>query len=124
MPRNLKESQLIAGQLLAAGKSGKEIAEAVGVSQETISRWRKEPDFELYVKDLLIEMHNAARIRLQNLVGKAVAVVEQSFSDERVTSKEKFMMAVKIIEMCGGYNTVLDREVKNLNNPLSRFGAM
>ena len=41
MSKNLNENQLLAVQLVAQGKSGKEIAKELSVTEETISRWKK-----------------------------------------------------------------------------------
>jgi transcriptional regulator with XRE-family HTH domain len=119
--QTLKENQIIAAQLLTAGKTGREVAEAVGVSEETISRWKKNCDFELYLKELMVDSHEAARTRLQNLMQKAVETMEKSIDDQSLTPKEKFTIAAKIVEMCCGYNSILQGRIHNIKNPPSIF---
>jgi len=117
--QSLKESQLLAAQLLAAGKTGREAAEAAGVTEETISRWRKNCDFDVYLKELMVDLHETARMRLQSLVQKAVLAIEASIDDPSLTAKEKFTIAVKIFEMCNGYNCALTDQVKRQNDPFN-----
>lgn len=117
MSTNLKENQLLAAQLLASGKNGKTVAEAVGVTEETISRWKKEADFKIYLMELIIENHEAAKTRLQSLIEKAVGNIETVIDDQTMPAKEKFTAAIKIIEMCGGYAECLKLRVKNMRDP-------
>jgi len=113
----LKENQLLAAQLLALGKTGREAAEAAGVTEETISRWRKNCDFDVYLKALMVDLHETARMRLQALMQKAVDAIESSIDDPSATPKEKFAIATKIIEMCNIYNHVLTEHVRRMNDP-------
>jgi transcriptional regulator with XRE-family HTH domain len=118
---NINQNQLLAAQLLAAGKSGKAVAAEVGVTEETISRWKQDTNFEIYVKKLLIEAHEAARMRLQNLVSKAVETLEKSLEDQNLPSKERFAVAVKVLEMCNMYDFKLSNRVDKLQNPFGLF---
>jgi transcriptional regulator with XRE-family HTH domain len=120
--QTLKENQLLAAQLLALGKTGREAAEVVGVTEETISRWKKTEDFELYTKELVCEAHEAASIRMQNLMEKAVLAIENAIDDQSLTPKEKFTTAAKLIEMCGNYNNLLRGRVHTIKNPPPFFG--
>lgn len=121
MSTNLKENQLLAAQLLATGKSGKMVAEAVGVTEETISRWRQDKDFKIYMMELLVEAHEAARTRLQSLVDKAVTNIEAALDEKDLPTKDKFAISVKIIELCNCYNSSLDENIKKLRSPFAEF---
>jgi transcriptional regulator with XRE-family HTH domain len=46
----MTSAQVQAANLLGAGVSREKVAETVGVSKATISRWRKSPEFEAQVK--------------------------------------------------------------------------
>lgn len=118
MSNNLKENQTLAAQLLAAGKTGRAVAAEVGVTEETISRWRQEPEFQMYLTGLVIATNEAARIRLQSLITKAVANIENSLNDETLSTKDKFVASIKVLELCNGYNWVLEEKVKyDLHRP-------
>ena len=58
MSKNLNENQLLAVQLVAQGRSGKEIAKELSVTEETISRWKKQPAFIALVNDLLGQLRD------------------------------------------------------------------
>ena len=53
MSKYLNENQLLAVQLVAQGRSGKEIAQELSITEETISRWKKQPAFIALVNALL-----------------------------------------------------------------------
>ena len=52
----LNNNQLIAVQLVAQGKTGKFISEHLNVAEETISRWRKKPEFIASVNVMLNQL--------------------------------------------------------------------
>jgi len=49
----LNNNQRIAVQLVAQGKTGKFISEHLNVAEETISRWKKKPEFIASVNGIL-----------------------------------------------------------------------
>ncbi|MDF2578241.1 MAG: Helix-turn-helix of insertion element transposase [Chlamydiales bacterium] len=53
MSKKLNESQCIAVQMLLNGYSGKAIAESLNIAAETISRWRKLPEFQVALNEEL-----------------------------------------------------------------------
>jgi hypothetical protein len=76
----LNPNQLAAATHLAAGNSGRKTAELVDVAPETISRWRKNPQFAAHFNALRAEALETDRERLRNLRGKAVDVLEELLS--------------------------------------------
>jgi|WetSurMetagenome_2_1015567.scaffolds.fasta_scaffold338607_2 hypothetical protein len=121
---NLKENQLLAAQLLATGKTGKFVAEAVGVTEETISRWKKDEDFQLYMAELLIDIHETAKVRLQGLVDRAVCNLEEVINDQNISSKDKFAASIKIIEMCNLYCNALSAKSAQIRDPYSMLSTL
>ena len=116
---NINQNQLLAAQMLAAGKTGKAVAEQLGVTEETISRWKQNPDFKIYLDELIIGVHESARLKLQSLVEKAVNAIESAIDDPNLTPKEKITFGFKIFETCNVYNYSLSREVEKLRDPLN-----
>lgn len=85
MPKvNVKKSQAV--MLLASGKKAKEAAEDLGVSPETISVWRREPEFEAEINCLRLESLQAARTQLQSLAVEAVSTLQVLMSDAKSDS--------------------------------------
>jgi uncharacterized protein YjcR len=72
---NLKPKQEQAAFLLASGKLGKDVAEAVGVTPETISHWKKDSAFEALTNKYKIDiMENVIDI-LRYTAGNALATL-------------------------------------------------
>ena len=55
MSTKLNENQLLAIPLVAQGVSGKDIANKLNVAKETISRWKKIPEFQAEVREIIKE---------------------------------------------------------------------
>ena len=85
MSKNLNENQLLAVQLVAQGRSGKEIAQELSVTEETISRWKKQPAFIALVNELLGQLRDTTQQKMRNLVLLALEILE----------KELFMRVIK-----------------------------
>ena len=98
---NLNESQLLGARLLAAGESGKVVAEKLNVAPETISRWRKQPEFEAYLNDFLLDAHEATKNRLRGVATQALDVVETLMQDSQVPARDRLSTALKILKMIG-----------------------
>lgn len=97
---NLNKNQLLAVQMLATGRSGKDVANELGVTAETVSRWRQEPDFRQQLDDILFASQKIASQRLAALMIKSLEVLEDSFCDLRMKSKDKCTVALKILALC------------------------
>jgi hypothetical protein len=119
---NINQNQLLAAQLLAAGKSGKAVAAEVDVAEETISRWKQDKDFQIYITELMIETHEIAKMRLQSLVEKAVNNIEETLCDPTMPPKDRFIVAIKVLELCNNYNWQLKEKINTLRNPPNDFG--
>jgi hypothetical protein len=82
---------------LILGRSDREVAEAVGVTRETVWQWRNvHPVFITELnrrrKELWLESHE----RIRALVGKAVEVLEQAVQRGDVRAAVEVLKAVKL----------------------------
>jgi hypothetical protein len=68
----LTPQKLAAATHLASGRSGVETAKLVGVTAETVSRWRKDPNFVAHLNGLKGEALATDRERLRSLRAKAL----------------------------------------------------
>ena len=66
MSKNLNENQFLAVQLVAQGRSGKEIAEKLSISEETVSRWTKLPKFIASVNEILHQLIEITQQKMRN----------------------------------------------------------
>ena len=108
MSTKLNENQLLAIPLVAQGVSGKNVAKKIQVTEETVSRWKKLPEFQAEVNALLKECRDETQHKLRSLVNTALEVVkdelENKNSDQRITIALKILQNMKL-------NTYLYEEI-------------
>ena len=68
----LRPRQVIAASLLVQGRRGKDIAAALGVSAETVSRWRQQPEFQAFMHRLLQETIDRTKLGLVSLCAESI----------------------------------------------------
>ncbi len=96
MSKNLNENQLLAVQLVAQGRSGREIAKQLSVTEETISRWKKQPIFIASVNEILGQLSEGIQQKMRNLVFQALKILETELSDKE--NKNKANIALKLLQ--------------------------
>ena len=108
MSTKLNENQLLAIPLVAQGVSGKNVAKKIQVTEETVSRWKKLPEFQAEVNALLKECRDETQHKLRSLVNTALEVIkdelENKNSDQRITIALKILQNMKL-------NTYLYEEI-------------
>lgn len=82
----IKVKQIRAAQLLASGMDSKEVANAVKVTPETISHWKKSPAFQAYFNELRWEVMESSRERLRSLFSKAIGTIEELMAESKSDS--------------------------------------
>ena len=108
MSTNLNENQLLAIPLVSQGVSGKDIANKLNVAKETISRWKKNPEFQAEVNKLLKEYREETQHKLRSLINLALEVVREDL--ENTNSEQRLATALKIIQNMK-LNTYLYQEI-------------
>jgi hypothetical protein len=109
MSKKLKENQVLAAEFLAAGKTGRAVAAEIGVTEETISRWRQTDEFQAAINSYQWEVRRTSTERLRNLMGQSVDVIESTLTDENVLPRLRLQTAFKIIELCELVDRLADR---------------
>ena len=92
----LNNNQLIAVQLVAQGKTGKFISEHLNVAQETISRWRKQPEFTASVNVILNQLRDSTQLKMRNILFLSLEVLEKELIKEN--SSLNINLALKIVQ--------------------------
>ena len=108
MSKNLNENQLLAVQLVAQGRSGKEIAQELSVTEETISRWKKRPAFIALVNELLGQLRDTTQQKMRNLVFTALEILEKELFNEG--NKNRVNIALKILNNYK-FSTLIDQKI-------------
>ena len=94
----LNNNQLIAVQLIAQGKTGKFISEHLNVAQETISRWRKQPEFIASVNVILNQLRDSTQQKMRNILFLSLEILEKELIKEN--SSLKINLVLKIVQNC------------------------
>ena len=97
----LTPEQLNAIDLLILGKTDREVAEAVGVRRETVTKWHKNPFFSAELSARREELWVEAKLRLKALAIEAVNVLNRGLSS--VDEKVAIAAAVHILKTVGLY---------------------
>lgn len=97
--KNLSPQQHQAALLLAEGRAGREVAEALEVAPETISRWKQLPEFEVVINGCLVEARDAARLKLRTLASRAVAVFEELLCNQQLDPKVRLTAATQLLKL-------------------------
>ena len=112
MSKNLNENQLLAVQLVVQGRSGREIAKQLGVTEETVSRWKKQPVFIAMVNDLLGQLRDTTQQKMRNLVLLALEILEKELSNK--DNKSRVNIALKVINNYK-FSTLIDQRIGSEN---------
>ena len=97
MSAKLNENQLLATHLFSIGKSGKQIAGELSVAEETISRWKKLPEFQAEVNAILLECRDNAKQRLRNLLTNSLDLLEAEMNNPE--SRHRVNIALKMLQL-------------------------
>ena len=96
MSTKLNQNQLLAIPLVAQGVSGKNVAKKIQVTEETVSRWKKLPEFQAEVNALLKECRDETQHKLRSLVNTALEVIKDELDDKN--SDQRITIALKILQ--------------------------
>ena len=96
MSTKLNQNQLLAIPLVAQGVSGKDIASRLKVAKETISRWKKLPEFEAEVNQLLKECREETQHKLRSIVHQSLEIIKSELEND--TSTLRINLALKILQ--------------------------
>ena len=112
MSTKLKENQLLETHLVAIGKSGKQIAEELSLAEETISRWKKLPEFQAEVNAILLECRDNAKQRLRNLLTNSLVFLEEEMNNPE--SRHRINIALKMLQLVR-INELVHEDIGSVN---------
>jgi hypothetical protein len=97
--KELSPQQQQAALLMAEGKTGRQVAEALAVAEETVSRWKQQTEFEALINTCLAEAREATRYRLRTLAGKAINVIDGVLDDDKAEDKDRLSAAFQLLKL-------------------------
>jgi hypothetical protein len=96
----LKPNQVQAAILLVSGKSSKDVASAINCTPESITHWKKIPEFEALLNQLRKELIENGRELLRDSIKKAVSTL-QDLMVNADSDEVKRKAAVDVLRMNG-----------------------
>lgn len=98
--RQFTVKQESALDLLALGRSDREVAEAVQVSRQTVNKWQHTlPGFQTALKERRADLFQESKAKLRALAVRAVAVLAEDL--EGSDKKLRQAAAVQVLRACG-----------------------
>jgi len=116
MPKKLKECQRLAAKLLSFGYTGRFVADQVGVSEETISRWRQHKHFRQYIEACQKDVITSLEQEHFRTVRKAHYLIDHGLGDPDILPKDRIEIAIKYLRLC--YAPVLNMFTEARLKPL------
>ena len=96
--KKLSRAQLLAIPHLAAGSSIRATADTIGVSERSIRRWLKNPEFAAALREAEKEVWNATVRKLRALGEKAVNALGRVLEDPGATPSARIQAARAILD--------------------------
>ena len=87
-----------AATMSAAGLTGARIAQELGVSESTVSRWRQRADFQAIQNAILKDAVETASNRLRSLTLQAVGILRDTMNDPKATHCDRIRAATAILD--------------------------
>jgi len=99
--QNLTEKQLSAISLIIQGKNDSEVAREVGVTRETVNRWKNQDEhFEAELNRIERDMWNESKRKLRELSSKAIEILAKELEGE-----DKLKASIHVLKALGIYGS-------------------
>ena len=116
MSTELKESQLLAAHLLAAGIKTSEILEQINIRAETLSRWRNDDKFIKAINDAQEQILERIVDTQKHILLLAQDVIIKAFKNDKLDDFKKSMIALRYLSLLKGKETIDDKYTRKLSN--------
>lgn len=125
-PRNasmidgLRETERMAAELLARGKTCREIARALGISERALYNWRKRPAVQRAVYALQQELIDTSESRGLALMPDAIATLTAIMNDENARASDRIAASRALLNGAAAYQErkMLERTISDLESQL------
>jgi hypothetical protein len=118
----LTDQQREGARLAAAGWRGVDIAEHLEVAPETVSRWRKKPEYIAAIEAILSEARSEVAGRMVELTDKVLDVVEQTL-EHPFDRALKLRAAVALLQISGIGRAMSSRTVTQTTDQAEEAGT-
>jgi transposase-like protein len=116
----LRETERMAAELLARGKTCREIARALGISERALYNWRKRPAVQRAVYALQQELIDTSESRGLALMPDAIATLTAIMNDENARASDRIAASRALLNGAAAYQErkMLERTISDLESQL------
>ena len=120
----LRENERMAAELLARGKTCREVARALGVSERALYNWRKRPAVQRAVYALQQELIDVSESKGLALMPDAIATLTEIMSDQNARASDRIAASRALLNGAAAYQErkLLERTVSDLESQI--YGLM
>jgi transposase-like protein len=120
----LREQERLAADLLARGKTCREVARSLGVSERALYNWRKRPAVQRAIYNMQQELIDSSESRNVALMPEAIATLTEIMSDTNARASDRIAASRALLNGAAAYQErkLLERTVSDLENQI--YGLM
>ena len=120
----LRENERLAADLLARGKTCREVARALGIAEKTLYNWRKRPAVQRAIYNMQQELIDSSESRNVALMPEAIATLTSIMNDENARASDRIAASRALLNGAAAYQErkLLERTVSDLEHQI--YGLM
>ena len=100
MSQKVTPKQVRAMQLMARGHSVQEVSRQLRLRRETLSRWKRKPEFKAHFEQLMAQQREDVRYRLQLLVDESISAVSYGMQSN-YSDPKRLQVALNVLKLLG-----------------------
>jgi transposase-like protein len=116
----LRENERMAAELLARGKTCREVSRALGISERALFNWRKRPAVQRAVYALQQELIDVSESKGLALMPDAIATLTQIMNDQEARAADRIAASRALLNGAAAYQErkLLERTVSDLESQI------
>ncbi len=116
----LRENERMAAELLARGKTCREVARALGISERALYNWRKRPAVQRAVYALQQELIDTSESKGLALMPEAITTLTEIMNDSSARASDRIAASRALLNGAAAYQErkLLERTVSDLESQI------
>jgi transposase-like protein len=112
----LREQERLAADLLARGKTCREVARALGIAEKTLYNWRKRPAVQRAIYNMQQELIESSESQHVALMPEAIATLTEIMNDPGARASDRIAASRALLNGAAAYQErkLLERTVSDL----------
>lgn len=112
----LREQERLAADLLARGKTCREVARALGIAEKTLYNWRKRPAVQRAIYNMQQELIESSESQHVALMPEAIATLTEIMNDPDARASDRIAASRALLNGAAAYQErkLLERTVSDL----------